>query len=103
MAILRVAPRFHRVTTVQPTGQRPELLLPLTDFAQRERQQLLGAERDAFLEFEFLLEFLAAETKGRLGSRRQVGLQVPEVRGDGGRRLGGGVGQVAKDMQVIET
>ena len=58
---------------------------------------------DAVLELQLLLEPLASQTERRLGARREIGLEIVDVRLDRRRGLGGGVGQVAEDVEVVET
>ena len=52
--------------------------------------------------FSFLFEALAAQPERRLGSRGEIGLQVLDVLGDGRRRVGGGVGQISQDVEIVE-
>ena len=59
-------------------------------------------ERDAFVELQLLFELLPSEPERGLRARREIGLQVVDVRLDGGRGLGGRVREVAEDVQVVE-
>jgi hypothetical protein len=103
MLLLGVAPGLDGVGgAVQAARHLAELLLHLVQLAQRDRQQPIGAERDPLIEFQLLLEALATEPERRLGARREVGLEIPDVRRDGSGRLGGGVGQIAQDVEVVE-
>jgi hypothetical protein len=70
--------------------------------AQRDREQPIGREGDALFELQLRSNLLAAEPERRLGPRRQVGLQIVDVGGDGRHGLGGRVGEVAQDVQVVE-
>jgi len=76
--------------------------LHLMQLALRDRQQPVGAERNALFELQLPLERLAPEPKRRLRARREVVFEVLEVAPDRLRRLGGGVGQVSQDVQVVE-
>ena len=99
---LRVAPRLDRIAAVQAAGDAAELLLDLAQLAQRDRQQAVRAQRDAFLELQLLLELLATEPERGLGARREIGLEVLDVRLDGGGGLRRRVGEVAEDVQIVE-
>ena len=90
------------IAAVQAARDAPEFFLHLVQLAQRDRQEPIGRQRDAFLELQLLFELVAAEAERGLGAWREVGLQVVDVRLHGGRRLRGRVRQVAKDVQIVE-
>ena len=101
--LLRPTPRLDRVTTVQTTRNLPELLLNGRQLPQRDREEPIRADIDTVLELEFLLEAFAAQAERRLRPRRQVGLEVIEIRLDRRRGLGRCVREVAKNVKVVET
>ena len=84
MIVLRLRPGGERIAAVQPRRDAAEFLLRLLQLAHRDRQQPIGAERHALVEPELLLEPLAAETERALAARREVVLEILEVRADGG-------------------
>jgi hypothetical protein len=96
------APGGHRISAVQPPRHQPEFLLDVVEFPQRNRQQALGAQRDAFFELELLLEVIAPQPERRFRALRQIVLQVVHVAGNRVGRLSGGIRQVAKDVQIVE-
>ncbi len=81
----------------------PELVLRLLQLAGGDGQQAIGAEREAFIKVELLLEPLAPEAEGPLGARLEVGFEKLDVRGQRCRRFGRGIGEVAEQVQVAEV
>ncbi len=75
----------------------------LLQLAGGDGQQAIGAEREAFVEAELLLEPLAAQAERALAARREVGLEKLDVGGERGRRFGRRVGEVAEQVQVAEV
>ena len=101
--LLRTAPGSHRVGAVHATGNRSKLLLRFAQLAQRDGEQPIGAERNAFIELQFAFEILAAQAERRLGPRGKICLQILDVVLDGMRRLGRRVGQISEDVKVVEA
>ena len=71
--------------------------------ARRDRQQPIGAERDAFFELQLLLELVAAEAERGARLRRELGFEVLDVGADGLRRFGLRVGEIAEQVQVVDV
>jgi hypothetical protein len=63
MFLFRVAPRRHRIATIQAAGERAEFFLRRGQLAHRDRQQAIDRQRDAFVEPKLLLESFPPETE----------------------------------------
>jgi hypothetical protein len=71
--------------------------------AQADREQPVGAQGNAFVEFELLLEALATEPERRpWPAAQRFGFEVADVGRHEGRRFGSGVGQVSEDVEIVE-
>ena len=87
----------------EPRRDAAELLLRRPQLAPGNRQQLVHAERQPFLELQLPLELLAAQAERGAGARREVGLEVADVALQRVGRLGRRVGQVAEQVQVVHA
>ena len=96
------APRRDGIAAVEATGHRAKLLLHVVELPERDGQQAIGAERDAFLVTELLLEVVATEAERRLRARREIRLQIVHIALDRGGRFGRRVREVAEDVEVVE-
>ena len=70
--------------------------------AQGDLEQSIGADSQAFIELELLLELLPPEPEAALAARRQIGLEILDVAPDRCRRFGRGVGEIAEDVEIVE-
>jgi hypothetical protein len=70
--------------------------------ALRDRQQAVGAERDAFVELQLLLQPLAPEPEGAARAGREVLFEIREVARDRARRLGRGVIEIHQHEGIVE-
>ena len=95
---LRAAPGLRRVSPVDAARDAPELVLGLD---ARDREQPVGREADAFVELQLLLEFLAAEPERAARLRCLFAFEIVDVALDYRGRLGRGVGEIAKDVQIV--
>ena len=91
-----------RIAAVDARGDAAELLLRVPQLAHRDREQPVGAERDALVEPELLLELLPPEPERALAARREVALEIVDVAADRGGRLGRRVGEIAEQVQIVE-
>ena len=103
MLLLRPTPRLDRISAIQSTRDLPEFLLNGRELPQRDREEAIGADLDAVFEFELPLEPLAPQTERGLRPRREVGLEIVEIRLDRRRGFGRRVGEIAENVEVVET
>src|SRR5688572_7389663 len=102
MLLFRTTPRIEGIPAVEAPGDAPELLLNSRKLAQRDRQKPFVTERHAVFELQLLFETFLAQPERELRARRQVVFEVVDVALDRSGRLGGRVGEVAENMEVIE-
>ena len=97
---------LRQLSTGSPPLRRPATFLNSSCVARSSRsrdcQQPVGVERDALVEPQLAVRTAAAEPEGAAGPGRQVRFQIFDVALDGLRRLGGRVGQVAQQVEVVE-
>ena len=92
------------ILRVEPRRGAAELVLRRVELARGDGQQPLVIERNAFVELELLLQALAPETKRSAGARRDLLFEIlDDVRADRPRRLGGRVGEIAEDVQIVQA
>ena len=91
------SPPFSRPATFRNSSWTAD------ELPQRDREKAIGADIDAVFELELLLEAFAPQAERRLRARRQVGLEVIEIRLDGRCGFGRRVGEIAKNVKVVET
>ena len=96
-------PCGQRIAAVHPRRDAAEFVLRRLQLARGDRQQAIGAEREALVEGELLLEPLAAEAERAFGARREVGLEELDVGRDRRRGLGRRVGEIAEQVQVAQV
>ena len=89
---LGLGPGFRRIAAVQLRRGAPERVLRRGQLALGDGQEAIGADTETFLEFQLLLEALAAQAERGAGFRGQVGLHRLDVRPDGVGRFDRGVG-----------
>src|SRR5262245_27844502 len=97
MLLFGFPPRLNWITTIQSTCDLPKLLLNGAELPQCDREQTIGADVDAVLEFQLPLETFASETERRLRPRREICLEVVDVRLDRRRRFGGCIREVTEN------
>jgi len=103
VVILRLVPRRDGIPAVQPRGHAAECLLRLLQLAGGDGEKPVGAERDAFVQLQLLLELLAAEAEGAFAARGEIALQIVDVACDRARRFGRGVSEIPEQMQVAQV
>ena len=102
MIRLEAAPRVDRIRAVHSARNASELLLGLTELAQRDGQQAVGSEGDPLVQLQFLLELLAPEPERSAGLGGLLPFQVVDVALN--RRCGfrGGIGQITEQVEIID-
>src|SRR5262245_7038662 len=103
MLLLGATPRIQRIAAIQSAGDDAELLLHGGELPHRNGEKSISIEGDALVQLQFLLEPLPAEPERRLRTWRQVALEIVDIRLDRGRGFGRCVGEIAEDVEVIES
>ena len=103
MLFLGLPPHGRRVAAVEPTGDRTELLLNLVQLPEGNREKAVCVECHALFQLQFLFKGVPAQAERSPGPRRQVGLQIADESSDRLRRLGGGIGKISEDVQIVEA
>src|SRR6266540_965049 len=100
--LLGPSPRFDRIAAVQAAGDGAELLLRRTQLSLGNREQTVDRQRDALVESELLLEPLFPEPERCRRAWANVVLEILDVAANRLHRFDRGIGEIAKQMQVVD-
>ncbi len=100
---LDAPPGVERVAAVEAAGLAAEALLRGAELAHGDVEQPVAARREPFLEAQLGLEPLAAEPERPARARRHLGFEVRDVPLERVGRVGGRVGQVREQPEVVEV
>ena len=102
MVALGLLPGGVGILAVDLRRDAAELLLGRGQLAHRDGEQAVGVEGQPFVQPQLLLEPVASEPEVALAARGEVLLEILGVGADRGGRFHRRVGEVAKDVHVIE-
>ena len=104
MALLGLLPRLLGVAAIELGGRDAKLLAGVVQLAFGNGQQPIdGQAAEAFLQPQLLLELVAPEPEGRASLGRLFGFQVVDVPANRGGRLGGRIGEIAEQVEVVDV
>ena len=102
MVGLRARPGLERIAAVDPPRDALKGLLRFRELTRGDRQQPVERHRNAFIEPQLLLQLVAAQPERCPRLRRDLGLEVLEIRTDRVRRLGLRVGEIRQQVQIVQ-